>query len=295
MAKSELCAVQAKNQKNTGHSGNECLEGVLKRTMVAKTNFRFATVADFKNKAKWIEAVANKDIVPLYDAYGVAPANVVQKKFENGNFSTVTEDAIKKTKYESYLGFCSHKALTSYEESDYTQVFEFNKDKSLMGVVDVDGIKIKGQDLTNLSVGIRNIATDAKPPFSEVEMTYRDFRELQDNFCVVLPDWSEKDVQGIFDVELAQVSRTSASIKVALTLECSGTDVTNFIAANFIVKDASGAVQTVTFVPYDPAAKCYEFTAPNGVSFAAGFTVELNGVITIATTNYELLEKVVLT
>lgn len=291
MSKSELCVQGGEKTKNTGHSGNECLESVLKRNMVAKTAFRFDTVADFKDKAKWITAVANKDIVPLYDAYAVAAANVAQKKFESGNFSIVTEDAIKKTKYESYLGFCSHKALASYEESEYTQVFEFNKDGSLIGVQDSDGIKVKGQDLTNLSVGIRNIATDAKPPFSEVEMTYRDFKELQDNFVVVLPTWSDKDVQGVFDVELSQVAMTTTSIKVGLTLECSGTDVTNFIAANFIVRDVAGAVQTVSFVPYDSVNKCYEFT---GTGFLVGFTVELNGVITVVNSNYELVKTLVL-
>lgn len=292
MAKSELCTTNGENTKNTGHSGNECLESVLKRTMVAKTAFRFDTVADFKDKAKWILAVANKDIVPLFDAYAVAAANVAQKKFESGNFSIVTEDAIKKTKYESYLGFCSHAALASYEESEYTQVFEFNKDGSLIGVFDTDGIKVKGQDLTNLSVGIRNIATDAKPPFSEVEMTYRDFKELQNNFCVVVPDWSDKDVQGIFDVLLTQVARTTTSIKVGVKLECSGTDVTNFVRANFIVRNAAGAVQSVTFVPYDAVNKCYEFT---GTGFATDFTVELNGVVTVGTTNYELVETLKLT
>jgi len=290
MNKSELCVKDGTTTKNTGHSGNECFESVLKRTMVAKTDFRFVALADFKDKAKWLLAIAAKDIVPLYDAYAVAAANVAQKKFESGTFSIVTEDAIKKTKYESYLGFCSHRALSSYEESEYTQVFEFNKDGSLIGCYDSDG-KIKGQDLTNLAVGIRNIATDAKPPFSEVEMTYRDFKELQERFCVVVPTWSEKDLQGIFDVELSQVARTSTSIKVALSLECTGANVTNFTGANFVVKDAAGAVQTVSFVPYDAVAKCYEFT---GTGFAAGYTVELAGVVSIVSTNYELVETLVL-
>lgn len=292
MTKSELCVQDGTTTKNTGHSGNECFESVLKRTMVAKTAFRFDTIADFKDKAKWLLAVAAKDVVPLYDAYSVAAANVAQKKFESGTFSIVTEDAIKKTKYESYLGFCSHRALSSYEESEYTQVFEFNKDGSLIGCYDSDGIQIKGQDLTNLAVGIRNIATDAKPPFSEVEMTYRDFKELENNYCVVVPTWSEKDLKGIFDVELSQVARTSTSIKVKLTLECTGTDVTNFIGTNFVVKNAVGAVETVSFVPYDPVAKCYEFT---GTGFAAGYTVELAGVVTIVGNNYELVEKLTLT
>lgn len=288
--KSELCIQDGTQTKNTGHSGNECLENVLKRIMVAKTAFRFATLLDFKSKAAWVTAIASKDVVPLYDIYNVASANVAQKKFESGTFSLVTEDAIKKTKGECYLGFCSHKALASYEESDYTQVFEFNKDGSLVACYDSDG-KIKGQSLTNFSVGIRTIATDAKPAFSEVEMTYTDFKELEKNYCVVVPTWSEKDLQGIFDVVLSQVARTATSIKVALNLECTGASIVNFVAANFVVKNAAGAVQTVSFVPYDPILKCYEFT---GTGFLAGHTVELSGVVTITGTNYELVEKLVL-
>ena len=147
--------------------------------------------------------------------------------------------------------------------------------------------------MTELFVGIRNIATDAKPAFSDVMLTYQDFQELEQNFCVVLPDWDRKVIKGIFDVEMSKVAMTSTSIKVGLTLECSGSDVDNLVAANFIVRDASGAVQTVSFVPFDTVNKCYEFT---GTGFVTGYTVELNGVITIASTatSYELVETLVL-
>ena len=95
---SELCTQDGTQTKNTGHSGIECLEGVLKRPMVARTAFRFPTLADFKDKAKWNLAIANKDIVPLYDIYNVASANVAQKKFESGTFSVVQKMQSKKPK-----------------------------------------------------------------------------------------------------------------------------------------------------------------------------------------------------
>lgn len=278
--KSELCDAGSKKTKNTGSSGVECIEKPLERIMVARTGFRFATFADAKDKSIWLAAIAAKDIVPLYKAYAVASANVAEKKFESGTFSVVTEEAIKKTKFESYLSLCSHSALKSYGGSDYTQVIEFNKDDSIALVYDTDGVKIKGQDLTEFKVGIRNIATDDKVAFSEVEMTYEDYNQLEDNFCLIKPNWNGKDLQGIFDVDLEVVSFTATTINVKATLECSGTAVKSFTTPNFAVKNATGVDQVVTALL--GSNDIYTLT---GTGFVAGYTVGLNGVVTVASVN----------
>lgn len=291
-SKNELCNVETNKPKNTGHLGNECLEGVLVRVFIAKNGFRFPTFADFKDKSKWLLAIATKDIVPLYDAYAVTAANVAAKKYESRNFSIETEKAVKKTDFESYLGFCSHAALASYEHSNYDQVFEFT-DELVAGVYDIDGIKIKGQDLKNFNVGIRNIPTDAKPAFSKVEMTFRDYKELEKNYAIAKPVWSQSDLNGILDVLLEKVSNTATLIKIKASLECSGGKITVFTAANFIVKNVAGVVQTPTSITYNIVDDTYDIV---GTGFTTGFTIDLNGVVSFpsTSTNYENIALVTL-
>jgi hypothetical protein len=59
----ENCRSENNNHYNTG-AKKQCLEGVTEKHYVAKNGFKFATVADFKDKAKWIEAIQAKEGVP---------------------------------------------------------------------------------------------------------------------------------------------------------------------------------------------------------------------------------------
>lgn len=290
-SKSEVCDTATKVVKNTGQRGLPCLEGTLVKGAVAKQDFRFATFADFKNLTKWNEAIAAKDIIPLYDAYEVADENTEATKYETGNFSYETSPAVKKTGFESYLSFCSHAALASLRGSEYSQMFEFNSDGSVVGIYDSDGIKIKGQDLKDLNIGIRNRATKDKVPFTKVVATYRDFKELEENYAVAKPTWTAADIDGIYDVVIEQVSASATSIKVRVTEECSSAKVKTLISGDLIVKDTTGGVETVTFVGYDADNDLYELT---GTAIADGFTVSLNGVVTAGEVSYEAVEPLVL-
>lgn len=291
VSKSELCDNTVKVVKNTGQRGLPCLEGTLIKGAVAKQDFRFATFASFKTLADWNTAIANKDIIPLYDAYEVADENTEATKYETGNFSYETSPAVKKTGFESYLSFCSHAALATLRGSEYSQMFEFNSDGSVVGIYDDDGVKIKGQDLKDLNIGIRNRATKDKVPFTKVIATYRDFKELEERYAVAKPtSWTAADVDGIYDVILEQVSASSTSIKVRVKEECSGAKVTTLVAGDFIVKDNTGATETVTFVPYDADEDVYEFT---GTGFVDDFTVQLDGVVVAGELKYELLEVLI--
>lgn len=277
----ELCKGSNSKTRNTG-ANEQCFEGILERPFVAKKSFRFASLTAFKDVTVWKAAIANKDIVPLYDAYEVAAANTEATKFESGNFSYETSPAVKKTQFECFLGFCSHRALKSYNNSEYTQVFEFAKGNGLIGVDAGDG-KIKGQDLSNLSVGIRNIATKDKPAFTQVTFTYRDYNELEDSPVVVKPTWDTTDVPGIFDVNLELVSATSTSIKFKALSGCGSDPLTSLVGGDIVLRDVAGAVQSPTFVPAD-ANGIYELT---GTVLTTGFTVDLNGVVVKTEYMYE--------
>jgi len=286
----ELCGSDTSKPKNTGFSGKQCLEGLMEKVAVARDGFSFDSLADFKDKDKWLEAIANKDIVPLFDAYVVTPANTDATQYTVGNFSFETASAVKITTFESYLGFCSHAALKSYANSEYTQVFEFNNDGSILGVGNEDG-SVKGQDLKDLNVGIRTIATSDKPATTLVRLTYKDYNQLEDNAVVIKPSWSPADIDGIFDVELEFVSATATTIKFKATRECGHAPVLVLTTADVVVKNASGVVQTTSFVGAD-ANGVYTLT---GTAFATGYTVEIDGVVTVVDTLYEGVEPMPIT
>lgn len=277
----ELCKGSEKKTRNTG-ANEQCFEGILERPFVAKKGFEFATVAEFKSLIAWRAAIAAKNIVPLYDAYEVTAANTEATNFESGNFTYETAPAVKKTQFECFLGFCSHRALKSYKNSEYTQLFEFTKGNGLMGINMPDG-KVKGQELSNINVGIRNIATKDKPAFTTVIFTYKDYNELEDNPVAVIPSWDTSDVPGIFDVNLELVSASATEIKFKALSGCGNDLLTSLLGTDVILRNAAGAVQTVSFVIAD-ANGVYTLT---GTAFANGFILNLNGVVTKTNFMYE--------
>ncbi|HEX8576976.1 MAG TPA: hypothetical protein VF677_11845 [Flavobacterium sp.] len=287
----EICNSGKSKPRNTGEN-EQCFEGILEKIFVAKKNFRFANLQAMKDVSVWKTAIQNKDIVPLYNAYEVAPANIEAKKFESGNFSYETAKAIKKTTFECFLGFCSHRALKTYANSEYTQVFELTDTGVILGVNTSDG-SIKGQDVS-IAVDIRTIQVSGKVPFTKVTLTYRDYEELEDGAVGIKPTWdTETQLQGIFDLNLEQVSATATTIRFKALAGCSGGGalVTSLVAANIVVKNAVGQVQTVSFVAADPDG-IYTVT---GTGFAAGFTISLNGVVAQTTIMYESPEPLTIT
>jgi len=286
----EICNSGKSKPRNTG-ANEQCFEGILEKLFVAKKHFRFASLEAMKDVTVWKTAIQNKDIVPLYNAYEVAPANIEAKKFESGNFSYETAKAIKKTTFECFLGFCSHRALKTYANSEYTQVFELTDTGVILGVNTSDG-KIKGQDVT-IAVDIRTIQVSGKVPFTKVTLTYRDYEELEDGAVGIKPVWdTETQLQGIFDLNLEQVAANPTTIRFKASSGCSGAGelVTSLVAANIVVKNAVGAIQAVSFVAAD-ADGIYTIT---GTGFATGFTVSLNGVVVQTTIMYESPEPLII-
>ena len=129
------------------------------------------------------------------------------------------------------------------------------------------------------------------PPSVLVTVNYKDFNEFEDHGVILYPDFSADDLFGIFDAHLHQVAATSTQLTVKVTTGCAGGDapVTGLVLANFIVKNASGQVQTVTFAEGEKGE--YVLTGEN---FANGFTVALNGVVSVEDMAYENVEPLVI-
>lgn len=277
------CKAKGGSIKNTG-AKEQCLEGLTIRTAVALPDFRFDTIANAKDKTKWDTAIAEKKIFPLYDVEELASANTEDTFFEGRSRKYKTASGKKESTYSSFLGLCSHNALKSFDGKEM-QLFEFTEDGAILSVMDIDGVKVKGQNVV-LTVGKRVPATSDRPASTPVTISYKDFNEFEDNGAVLRPEnWDGMDLYGIFDATITQVSATSTSIKFTVSDGCAGggDNLSVFEDGDVEVKDGSGAVQSVSFVAPD-ANGVYEVT---GTGFADGFTVGLVDVVTKSGTSYE--------
>ena len=274
----ESCASSSGGHLNTG-SSSECLEGVTNKLVLAKSTFRFTDVDDFKNQTSWQTAIQNKDIVPLFSVYEVAEDNTEATKYESGSYSVVTEKEVKKMTCESYLSICSHKALKSYQSGDYTQVFEITTKGEVLGVYDNDGVKVKGQDISEFDVAIRSRPTNDKPGYSMQTITYRDFEEFEDNGIIIKEAWDIQALQGVFGLQLAvSGSPTSSEIIVSCTTGCGSTPFDGMTVSDWTF--TGGTISTST---YSATTGLYTLT---GTGLASG-NLSTGGVITIDAWLYE--------
>jgi hypothetical protein len=277
------CKTGESGTKNTGYR-DQCLVGVTVRYAVGKPTFSFDTVADAKDLDKWNEAIAAKNLIPLYDVNEYAIADTEATFYEGKTSRYETGKAKKIRTFRSVIGSCSYAALSSYNEKEM-DVYEFTEDGYIKSVITADK-KIKGQR-AKINVGRLQDAIDGTPQSAVVTVNYKDFNEYEQNAANLLPeDWGYTDIYGIFDVAIEQVgTASSTSIKFKVVEGCAGggSNVTSLIAGDIIVKDGSGGVETVSFVPAD-ADGVYEVT---GTGFADGYTIELDGVVTSGGSSYE--------
>jgi len=280
----DSCSTATAGQLATG-SAKECLEGVTTRLVLAKTSFRFTDLNDFKDTASWEAAIVSKDLVPLFGVYEVTSADTEAVKYESGNFSAVTKKEIKKVTTESYLSICSHRALKSYENSGYTQVFEVTENGEILGVYDADGVQVKGQDITEFEVAIRQRATNDKVPYSMVTITFRDFDEFEDNGIVAKPSWDANSINGIFGLTLEiQGTPSSTEIQVKAFVGCGAELYEDLVLGDWLF--SGGTIDGST---YSSVTGIYTLTGTGLVSGNLG----TNGVVTTGTVNVEAINTAV--
>ncbi|OIQ22201.1 MAG: hypothetical protein BM557_02155 [Flavobacterium sp. MedPE-SWcel] len=285
----EICGGEQKTPQNTGYK-KQCIESKLQIPVISN-GYKFENVGDFKDPQKWKEAIAAKHLVPLFAVYELADASTEDTKFESGNFSKITAKGVEKITFECYLSVCAYAALKSYENSgDYSELFEFNEDGDYSGIFDSDNTKVRGRRIKSLTV-TRIRATKDKVPYVKGEITFADKDDVLDA-VIVKSELSDTDLDGIFDVQLTQVSASSTSIRFKASSGCAGGSlVTSLTQADLVVKDTSGTVQGVSLIAADSDG-VFELT---GTGFASDFTVSINGVVTQAAIMYESPEVLKIT
>lgn len=273
----DSCSTSTGGQLPTG-SNSECLEGLTTKVFLAKSAYRFATVALFKTQATWDAAILNKDIVPLFPTYEVTDNNTEATVYESGSFSYQTEKEVKKVTFESYLDIFSHGALKSYGSGDYTQIFEVTDNGEILGVYDTDGVQVKGQDVSDFDVSIRSRPTADKPAYSMTTVTYRDYEEFEDGGIIVKPTWDANTLDGVFNLTFEiQGTPNSTTIQVKVTMNA-GQDVLNtLVVGDFKLLDAAGAAVTIDSSDV-PTNGIYTLT---GTAFVTG-TLSTADVVDVA-------------
>jgi len=271
-------------------TGQECLESVTTKFILTKGDFKFNSVADFGNKAKYDEAILAGEIAPLADVYEFANANTEASFYESLNFKKETAKAVKVYNAEAYLSLCSHSILKSYENSDFVRVFEVTQDGFIIGVLQADG-SVRGQLMKSFDVGIRNSATKDKVPFTPIVVTFADYEELEDNPVIVDPDFNPNmDLGGIQEVRLNIDSATATKIVINPTTYCGGQFISGLTDTNLEFLKADGSVQTIASVTEDSTA---ETITLSGTSFVAGEVrikglVDVNG-LTVKSKGYKVI------
>lgn len=272
------CHKEGQANKNTG-ANEQCLEGVVIRHALATAEQEFDSVTDFKDLAAWKADRDLKKIIPLYEIEELAVADTEDTFFE-GNSKYKTKNGKKIRTFNCFVGLCSHNALTSYNNKKM-RVYEFTDAQEIKGTTP-DGVKVKGQ-LVTITVGKRIDAMPDKPAHTPITLEYADYKEFENNGVIVKPDWSQIELNGIFDVRIHQVSASATSVKFTVDAGCAGDVVTSLETADITFKTAGGTLVTHSFVAPD-ADGVYELT---GTGFVAGNIVDLNGIVVQTEATYE--------
>lgn len=273
--RNEVCGGADNKVKYYG-SKQQCLEAPVKTMIMTTDDFSFANRDLLDVIANWKTGVQNKDLYPFPNIEGIEDAST-EATTKEGRYTTyLLKKGVEGAKYRFDVSICTFSALKTLDNSDFKRVFEITEAGEVTCEVQEDGT-IKGRKLSSFFLENRKRATDEDVPFVNTNLKFEN-----DEYDIVIPKANVVDLEGIYDTVLSQISAISTSIKFKLELACSGNLLDGLQNSDFIVKDATGAVQTVSFVPSINGV--YEIT---GSGFATGFTVELNGTVTQSQIIYE--------
>jgi hypothetical protein len=275
------------NESTTKNLGGkkQCLEAPVKTIALAKSGFRFASEADANDKSKWLDAIKSKNIVPLPNIEGVE-ANNTDAQIKNGRYKDYKlKEGVSGSKYRIDTAICTYANLKTYEDSDYTRVFQITDAEEVTGELFENG-SFGGRNLTSILIGLRNEATDSDVPFNDVFLKYE-----SDVYSIIKPEFEASELEGIEDVSLVLESATATSIKFKAYTSCSSSPISSLEYTHFTIKDTDGAVVSTGNVPVDPNG-VYELT---GTGFLTDYTVEINGVVSVTEMLYEGIEPLKIT
>lgn len=274
----EVCNSENNPVKNIGGK-LQCLEAPVKTFALARETFEFATVAASKTEVAWRNAIKAKDIV-IFPYVEAITANNTEANIKNGRYRDYElKAAVSGSTYRMDLAICTHEAVKSYENSEYTRIFRISAGDEYTADVQSDG-KVKGEAISNFLVGIRNEATDDDVPYTDIGIKYR-----KEGHDILVAGFDLSELEGVHDVILVQQgTATASSVKFKALSGCSGSLITNLTSADIKATTALGAPIVTTFVVAD-ANGDYELTS--SAAFVDGDLVFTDGVRDLTNIFYE--------
>ena len=276
----EVCGTDASSQPKNLGGKKQCIEGAVLTAFLARNDFSFPTIVDAKDLIKIKAAIAAKNIVPLPEFETVEDENTEATIVEKRSKTITSKKGVAGSKYGIDASMCTYAALKTYEDSDYTRIFELTDadDEEMTCDIDASG-KVFGRKLTSTIIGLRtrtSLENDASVPLS--------LKFTNDTYSIIKTGNKFADLEGVFDVafEISGVP-TATSIKFKVISGCSGRTVKNLESTDVVLKNAAGATQTVTFSAPD-ANGVYGLV---GTGFANGFKLSTSGVVVKVESIYE--------
>ncbi|CAL2077690.1 conserved protein of unknown function [Tenacibaculum sp. 190524A02b] len=260
------------------------LEAPVKTLILAKENFSFKS-NDFKNIELWKKAILKKNIVPFPNAEGLELNNKEAQYKEGRYIDSKLTAAVSGTKYRFDISNTTYEAFLTYENSDFTRVFEITNMDEVFCDIQSDG-SIKGRKISSFLIGNRNQATDSDVPFADVTIKY-----AKNTHSILKTDGEPSDLEGIYDLRLELIDNSTTSIKFQVFNISTGTKITQLEYDDFVVKDENQAV--VGGLGSIPVTSNGVFEI-NGTNFKTGYTVEINGVIDLTEMSVEGANKLIL-
>lgn len=203
--------------KNTGAKNQKFL-GATVKYILTKEDFSVDR-HDINTINEWRNFLQEKRIVVFYEVESLENSNQEAGYYESRINKVRTKDARKSKKFKHELGICSYAALKSYENSEYTRIIEITSEGYLVGVANSDNA-LKGQKISSFIVNLREEATAESIEITTAEVVYKDAMELMNNPFVVNAPAELIDLEGVFEVYLEKLNRSTTSLTVKASAGC---------------------------------------------------------------------------
>lgn len=248
-------------------------EGLRKKYFTPKKDFYFANEEDALNRTKWIEAIQNKDLIPLPSVIAREGADEGAVYEQTPYGSLVVRDGRMEEKILITSNSDLHKRLRTLKSAgEYSIIYAFDsgaikmyrpKGTTELRPFSMQFINTEYQRPNDGSVG-------SKTP---IHLSYRNPTEHEDDAVLLVPSWDPEDLEALKDVKLTVVSATSTKIVFTAMRDHinSAVSVENPVLgldkADLTLLTGAGASQTITTLTYDATTKQYSI---NGTGLVSG-------------------------
>ncbi len=282
---SELCVADA-NLLGTGVGTCAKSLGADVRFFLAESSFT-GTAAQLKTKSYWEAAIKAKTVIPFPLVTEIEPQDVEAAYHESSSgFTYKTKAEKRKTMYQFIENVVVHSGMKSHSDRSWNVWFYTEKGYLRCHTTGADSFE--GIKMSRFYVNAQTTATFADLAHTPVIMEHNDVDDWDKEFGVIQPDFDMKDLEGIFESDVAVSSATQSAgtltVNVAVTVKGTNAVLSGLASTDFSLNDASGTAITITSATETASTGVYAIVASDT---ATSGTIGLNSVVTVGTDNYQ--------